>query len=180
MRNIRLKYAGSCAHCGTPLPAGVTASYYGPGRIYGRTCPTRTTRRPASSPTSAVVARPIASTPFTRLVHAAQKTAVSSAVFDLSVRRYIGSRLQLKSGLLGQITGGNDSEFRSAVSHVGPDKAMAVLTEIEHQLNRLSATGPWDCEAVLRDVASARRWVRLRYLQSHRSRPVRGRSPAND
>jgi hypothetical protein len=177
MRTITLKYIGSCYQCGTRLPVGTIASQYRRGQIYGRACHTRTTRRPVSSPVPGVVARPVVTTPFTQLVQTAQKMAVSSSVFDLSVRSYIGSRLGMKSGKLGQITGGHDADFRSAVQRLGSEKAMGVLTEIEHQLNRLTTTGPWDCGATLRDVASARRWVRLRYFQSHRSRPVRVSSP---
>jgi hypothetical protein len=177
MRTITLKFSGRCYQCGTRLPVGTIAKRYGRGRIYGRTCHTRTTRRPVSTPVPGVAARPVATTPFTQLVHTAQKMTVSSYMFDLSVRSYIGSRLGLKSGLLGQVTSGQAAEFRSAVRRLGPEKAMGVLTEIEHQLNKLVVTGPWDCGATLRDVASARRWVHLRYFQSHRSRPVRVWSP---
>jgi hypothetical protein len=177
MRTITLKYRGCCYQCGTPLPVGAVASWYQRGRIYGRACHAKTSRHTVSGPVPGPVAQPVVTTPFTQLVHAAQKMAVSSLVFDLSVRSYIGSRLGLKSGQLGQVTGGNDSEFRSAAQRLGPENVMGVLTEIEHQLNKLVVAGPWDCGATLRDVASARRWVHLRYFQSHRSRPIRAWNP---
>ena len=173
MRTITLNFIGSCYQCGTRLPVGTIASWYRRGQIYGRACHTRTTRRPVSSPVLGVVARPVVTTPFTHLVHTAQKMAVSSSVFDLSVRSYIGSRLELQSGFLGHVIPDDDAHLRGRVQRLGSEKVMGILSEIKHQLTELTATGPWDCVVVLRDVTVLRNWVRLRYLSSHRSRPVR-------
>jgi hypothetical protein len=38
MAVINLKYASVCADCGSGLPAGTRAKYYGRGRIYGFEC----------------------------------------------------------------------------------------------------------------------------------------------
>jgi hypothetical protein len=35
---ITLKFAGVCRDCGTPLPAGTKAKWYGRGRVYGLEC----------------------------------------------------------------------------------------------------------------------------------------------
>jgi len=35
---ITLQYAGHCADCGTELPAGTRAKWYGRGRVYGLNC----------------------------------------------------------------------------------------------------------------------------------------------
>lgn len=35
-RTIRLKFEGKCSDCGSMLPVGTLAMYYGRGRIYGR------------------------------------------------------------------------------------------------------------------------------------------------
>ena len=173
MRTITLEYRGCCYQCGTRLPVGTVASWYRRGQIYGRACHTRTTRRPVSSPVLGVVARPVVTTTFTHLVHTAQKMAVSSSVFDLSVRSYIGSRLELQSGFLGHVIPDDDAHLRGRVQRFGSQKVMSMLSEIKYQLDELTATGPWDCVVVLRDVTVLRNWVRLRYLSSHRSRPVR-------
>jgi hypothetical protein len=172
MRTITLKYIGSCYQCGTRLPVGTIASQYRRGQIYGRACHTRTTRRPVSSPVPGVVARPVVTTPFTQLVQTAQNMAVDSSVFDLNVRSYIGSRLGLKLGFLGHVIPDDDAHLRGRVQRFGSQKVISMLSEIKHQLTELTATGPWDCVAVLRDVTVLRSWVRLRYLSSHRSRPV--------
>ena len=37
-RRITLKFAGKCAECGTLLPVGSSAVWYGRGRVYGRGC----------------------------------------------------------------------------------------------------------------------------------------------
>jgi len=37
-RNLITKYDGSCADCGSELPAGSKARYYGRGRLYGIDC----------------------------------------------------------------------------------------------------------------------------------------------
>ena len=38
MRIITTKYDGTCADCGSDLPTGTDARYYGYGRLYGITC----------------------------------------------------------------------------------------------------------------------------------------------
>lgn len=38
---IKLKYASRCKECGVELPAGSRARYYGPGRVYGVDCHSR-------------------------------------------------------------------------------------------------------------------------------------------
>jgi hypothetical protein len=172
MRTITLKYRDRCYQCGTPLSVGTTVSFYRRGQIYGRTCHTRTTRRRGSSSAPGVVARPVVTTPFTQLVQTAQNMAVDSSVFDLNVRSYIGSRLGLKLGFLGHVIPDDDAHLRGRVQRLGSEKVMGILSEIKHQLTELTATGPWDCVVVLRDVTVLRNWVRLRYLSSHRSRPV--------
>ena len=48
----------------------------------------------------------------------------SSYVFDLSVRSYIGSRLGLESGPLGQVTEDHGAQFRNTDQRLGPEKAM--------------------------------------------------------
>ena len=37
-RTINLRFPGKCAECGTRLPKGTKAKYYGRGRVYGLTC----------------------------------------------------------------------------------------------------------------------------------------------
>jgi hypothetical protein len=37
-KTITLKFAGKCADCGTPLPVGTKAKWYGRGRVYGLDC----------------------------------------------------------------------------------------------------------------------------------------------
>ena len=37
-RRITLKFPGICADCGTDLPMGSTARWYGRGRVYGLSC----------------------------------------------------------------------------------------------------------------------------------------------
>lgn len=38
MKTIYLKFAGKCADCGSHLPVGTPAKYYGRGRVYGLEC----------------------------------------------------------------------------------------------------------------------------------------------
>ncbi len=37
-RTITLRYAATCRDCGTGLPAGAEARYYGKGRVFGLDC----------------------------------------------------------------------------------------------------------------------------------------------
>ena len=37
-KTITLKFAGKCRECGTDLPAGTKAKWYGRGRVYGLDC----------------------------------------------------------------------------------------------------------------------------------------------
>ena len=37
-RVITLKYAGRCSDCGSSLPVGARARWYGRGRVYGLDC----------------------------------------------------------------------------------------------------------------------------------------------
>lgn len=38
---ITLKYPAKCADCGSELPAGTKAKWYGKGRVYGLECHTK-------------------------------------------------------------------------------------------------------------------------------------------
>ena len=42
-KTITLRYAGKCSDCGTPLPVGTRAKWYGRGRVYGLDCHDRNT-----------------------------------------------------------------------------------------------------------------------------------------
>lgn len=44
-KTITLKYAGRCADCGTRLPVGTRAKWYGRGRVYGLDCHSRGNER---------------------------------------------------------------------------------------------------------------------------------------
>jgi len=49
-RNLITKYAGACADCGSELPAGAKARYYGRGRLYGIDCHEDTAKTSAAPP----------------------------------------------------------------------------------------------------------------------------------
>ena len=49
-RNLITKYDGSCADCGSELPAGSKARYYGRGRLYGVDCHEDTAKTDTAPP----------------------------------------------------------------------------------------------------------------------------------
>lgn len=44
-RTITLRYATYCKECGTHLPVGSKAKYYGSGRVYGTECHSKPTAK---------------------------------------------------------------------------------------------------------------------------------------
>jgi hypothetical protein len=47
VRTITMKFAGNCADCSAPLPAGSRARWTGRGRVFGLTCHAPAAAKPA-------------------------------------------------------------------------------------------------------------------------------------